>query len=366
MAAVILSYLSVTDPDVTHVVACPVGSLSQEVLRLGHRHVVWEATRDPGSQVVSEMRGVRDVVKRTNPDLVHLHSSKAGLAGRLALRGSLPTVFQPHAWSFSAVRGPLRALSARWERLAQQWTHATICVGTDEMTRGRAAGVFRSSFHRSHLLPNAINPSQWPLIDRRVARTRLGLTTDGPLAVCVGRLCHQKGQDLLMAAWPRVTRGIQAEGQEMDAQLVLVGDGPDRAALERSHVPGVRLVGSQDPHLWFAAADLVVVPSRWEGMAMVPLEAQASGRLVVATDVDGMREALHADHIIVPMERPGALAAALIQGLSDRCAADAIGRRARYLTQQAWNVGAHQQQLKEIYLQAVAATSVSNKVIGHN
>lgn len=359
----LLSYLAVGDPDLIHMVACPgSGLLSEEVVRLGYEHVLWEATRSPGRGVAAEVRGVRDIVGSLGPDVVHLHSSKAGLAGRLAMRGSRPTVFQPHAWSFSAVSGLTRAMSIRWERSAQKWTHATVCVGTDELSRGRAAGVLRDNLHRSHLLTNAIDPSRWPVTDRSAARARLGLPVDVPLAVCVGRLCRQKGQDLLLSAWPQVTSGVQAAAQMRGAaapQLVLVGDGPDRAALERTRPPGVRLVGADDPHPWYAAADVVVVPSRWEALAMVPLEAQALGRLVVATDVDGMREVLHPGQLIVPAERPVALAAALTQALSDRPAAAAIGGLARQMAEQQWALGCHQRRLRDIYAAADAAARIS-------
>jgi hypothetical protein len=52
------------------------------------------------------------VVEEVRPDLVHAHSAKAGLAGRLAVRGRIPTVFQPHAWSFEAVGGVTAALAS--------------------------------------------------------------------------------------------------------------------------------------------------------------------------------------------------------------------------------------------------------------
>ena len=59
----------------------------------------------PGPRVFGEVRRLRRILDSVAPDVVHLHSSKAGLAGRLALRGRLPTIFQPHAWSFEAATG---------------------------------------------------------------------------------------------------------------------------------------------------------------------------------------------------------------------------------------------------------------------
>ena len=90
--------------------------------------------------------------------------------------------------------------------------------------------------------------------------------------VCLGRLSTQKGQDVLLRAWP----SVQVPG----AQAVLVGDGPEEEAL-RELAAGdatVRFAGGvprAEAVRFLAAADVVVVPSRWEGMALVPLEAMA-------------------------------------------------------------------------------------------
>ena len=122
--------------------------------------------------------------------------------------------------------------------------------------------------------------------------------------LCVGELSVQKGQQDLLTDWPAV------RVQVPEAQLILVGDGPDRQALERlaEGVEGVMFAGARtDVPLWMAAADVVVVPSRWEGMALVPLEAMASARSVVATDVNGMMDSVPPDAgaVVVLDDLPG-------------------------------------------------------------
>ncbi|WP_420713241.1 glycosyltransferase family 4 protein, partial [Streptomyces sp. Tu 6176] len=103
-----------------------------------------------------------------------------------------------------------------------------------------------------------------------------------PLVVCVGRLCRQKGQDVLLRAWGPVAERVPG------ARLVLVGDGPDHDRLRDLAPPSVAFTGAvADPLPWYRAADVVVLPSRWEGMALAPLEAMACARPVVAADVGG-------------------------------------------------------------------------------
>lgn len=303
-----------------HVACPPGGRLGRDLALAGVPVHRWDATRSPGPSVPSETRALARVVRDVDPGLVHLHSAKAGLAGRLALRGRVPTAFSPHAWSFDAVTGPLRAASVAWERWAARWTHLLVCVSDAERVRGRDAGVeaARTAVVANGVDLRALAPATAG--DRTAARARLGLA-DGPLAVCVGRLARQKGQDVLVEAFDEVRRELP------DAALVLVGDGPDRDALTGR---GAVCVGDRtDVADWLAAADVVAVPSRWEGMALVPLEAMARARSVVASDVTGVRESVPdgAGAVVAP-DDAGALAQALLPRL--RTSHDhegAVGRR---------------------------------------
>ncbi|BEP13265.1 glycosyltransferase [Acidothermaceae bacterium B102] len=274
------------------VVACPGSSpLSERVRALGSEQRDWAASRQPGPSVLDEVRRLRRIVADVRPDLVHLHSSKAGLAGRLAMRGSRPTVFQPHGWSFQATTGVLRQATVRWESFGSRWADRILCVSEGEAEEAAGIGIRRD---RLAVVSNGVDLSSWPAADaaaRTEARERLGLDPSAPLAVNVGRLSRQKGQDLLLAAWPSVRSAVPG------ARLYLIGDGPDRPALEAA-VAGtsdVVLYGaSTEVPLWLAATDVVVMASRWEGMSLSVLEAAAVGRPLVVTDVAGMRDVVGA------------------------------------------------------------------------
>ncbi|MFE5394960.1 glycosyltransferase [Streptomyces sp. NPDC056568] len=346
-------------------VACPDGDLADRLRSLGADVRHWPATRSPGPALTLEVRRLARVVREVRPDLVHAHSAKAGLAARLAVRGRVPTVFQPHAWSFEAVDGVAAALALGWERWGARWAARTVCVSEAERLRGVRAGIHG----RWSVIPNGIDVDRFGEGDgaqrARVTRaTRAADVTqaadaeqaahaarttsgpDAPLVVCVGRLCRQKGQDVLLAAWDSVLARVPG------ARLVLVGDGPDRARLTgrvaagRPDVPGPapdgRGAGGADSVLftgavadvgpWYRAADLVVLPSRWEGMALAPLEAMACGRPVVVTDVDGAREGLPpalVPHCVVPPENPAALADAVARLLLDAPLRASLGHRGR-------------------------------------
>ncbi|MGC9499101.1 glycosyltransferase [Streptomyces sp. WG7] len=393
-------------------VACPDGPLAGELRSLGADVRHWAATRSPGPALVPEVRRLARVIADVRPDLVHAHSAKAGLAGRLAVRGRIPTVFQPHAWSFEAVGGPAAALALGWERWGSRWAARTVCVSEAERLRGARAGVrgrwavipngigldrFRDDtvfhddmvFHDGTVFRDGTAGGRNGVADPEPARLRAGVGPDAPLVVCVGRLCRQKGQDILLAAWGPVLARVPG------ARLVLVGDGPERARLaarasaygflgdgphRTGPAPGTHGCGPHptrprhpdpasvlfagavaDATPWYRAADLVVLPSRWEGMALAPLEAMACGRPVVVTDVDGAREGLPpalAPHCLVPPEDPTALAGAVSGLLLDAPLRASLGRRGR----------AHVLSTHDVRLTAAAVAAVYRALLhdGHD
>ncbi|MCO1658245.1 glycosyltransferase [Pseudonocardia humida] len=308
-------------------VACPPGPLAERVAA-GARVHAWPAVRSPGPSTPSEALRLRRVLREVRPDVVHLHSSKAGLAGRLAVRGRVPTIFQPHMWSFQVAGGALGRASLAWERwAAARWTTRLLCVGDDELAVARANGIGQAAV----VVPNGVDTDALVPADRTDTRRELGLA-DAPTVVCVGRLAEQKGQDLLLRAWPTVL------AQVPDARLELVGSGPAehgwRAGEAMAAHPSVHWAGGTDrPGRWYAAADVVALPSRAEGLALVPLEAMASARPVVAFDVGGVRQSLGegadaAGAVVTPGDVES-LAKELAARLIDPATAQAEGRRGR-------------------------------------
>ncbi|MFB4308258.1 glycosyltransferase [Actinomadura sp. GTD37] len=303
-------------------VACPPGGdLPERCMAAGVPWLNWDAARTPGPRTLLESLGLRRVVRTFAPDVVHLHSSKAGLAGRLLRRPcGKPVIFQPHGWSWLAATGRQDAASRRWERLAARWSDALVCVGAGELGQGADAGV-RGAYR---LVRNGVDRDRFAPADRRTARTRLGLAAGVPLVVCVGRVTRQKAQDVLVAAWPAVT------AQCPSALLAIVGDGEDLARLRSERVPGVRFVPPvADPRDWLAASNVVALPSRWEGLPLTALEALAMGRPIVGADVPGLAEIVGPGlGALVPVEDPAALAEEIAARLLCPGTAEREGRAA--------------------------------------
>ncbi|MBP6442597.1 MAG: glycosyltransferase [Gemmatimonadales bacterium] len=151
--------------------------------------------------------------------------------------------------------------------------------------------------------------------DGLAARRRLGLPLDRPIALWVGRMVPVKGLDVLMAAWSLIHRGKSAP------LLVLAGDGEQRGELAQMAArmgDSVQLVGSVSHAAlrdWYAAADVVVLPSRSEGVPNVLIEGLACGTPFVASAVGAVPDLLEPNSRVVPPGNVTALAGALDDAL---------------------------------------------------
>lgn len=155
---------------------------------------------------------------------------------------------------------------------------------------------------RVTVLPNPV-PDVGGLRSRDELRAELGI--DRPTLVFAGRLTAQKALDVAFAAV-----------RLADVDLLVVGDGPERAALERTAGPGVRFLGPQPRRRvleLYRAADAALLSSSWENFPHAVVEALAVGTPVVSTDAGGVREAVEhgVNGLLVPVGDATALAAAV-------------------------------------------------------
>jgi len=263
---------------------------------------------------LAEIRELELVLRETGATVVHAHNYHADVVGWAAARRcGVPVVSTVHGFS-----------SSDWKGKAYEWLDiqflkrfdAVICVSEQTEAIMRRAGCREG---RVFLVRNG----HWapPALPRADARRRLGLD-DGALVVgWVGRLSVEKGADLLLDALAR--------GGTMPAcEVVLVGDGPERAALEaRARASGtgrgaalarVRFAGRRDdaPTL-VSAFDVLALSSRREGTPMVVLEAMAAGVPVVAFGVGGVPQVVdETTGWLVPPEDVAGFAAGLAEALT--------------------------------------------------
>ena len=239
--------------------------------------------------------GLWRTIRRGRYDIVHTHSSKAGIVGRIAawLAGVPVIVHTAHGWGFNRHQPwYVYWLYVSLERMCARCSAAIVVVGTPNRDAGLALGIGRREQYRLIRSGIEITAFRDVSIPREQARGRLGLPCESFVIGSVGRLGEQKAPlDLLEAfvpvanAWP-------------EARLVYVGDGPQRRELEaavaehgledRVHLAGLR----RDVPELLRAFDVFALASRWEGLPRVFPQAMAAGLPIVATLVDGAPDAI--------------------------------------------------------------------------
>lgn len=263
--------------------------------------------------------------------VIHLNSSNT-LPGALAAKiAGARTVFTARGLSMLdegyEISSLLRALYRFWFWFWFWFVDGVVAVSTGNAERLRALGVLHGPVT---VIPNGLDGDSLAFLDRAEARERIG-ARDAELAVVhLGRLEYAKRQEVLVEAWPAILAAVP------QARLILIGDGPDETRLrelvrERGLEDAVRFAGPYPrAHEVLTGADVVVLPSRYEGWPVVLLEALIAGCAIAASDVGGVREQVGDAGVIVPASSDAdAWAEALIALLKDPERREKLGAAAR-------------------------------------
>lgn len=272
-------------------------------------------------------------------DVVHTHSSKAGLLGRLAAHlARVPVIVHTvHGWSFNDTQpAPLRRFYVALERLAARATHVLVTVSRKNRDAGLALGIGRPAQYevvRSGIDLEALRSGQ---ADREAVRRSLGYA---PEQLVVGSVACLKAQK---APLDFVRAAAEVHAREARARFFIAGDGELRPAVEREiarlGLGGVvQLLGwRRDVPQLLQAMDAFLLTSRFEGLPRAVLQAMAVGVPVVATEVDGTPEVVEHGLTgwLVPPGQPAGAARGVLTLLADaelraRCAAEARRRLTR-------------------------------------
>lgn len=276
----------------------------------------------PGRHYWRDWSGLRGLIRSHGVAVVHTHGYRADMMGFLAARSERrPVVSTAHGFT----DGAMKNRANQWLAMqAVQRGDGVIAVSAPLATRLERMGVPAGKIS---VIPNAWRAPDAPMLVQREARTQLGLPLEGRILGWVGRLSPVKGADVAIDSMALV--------RDHDAQLVFVGDGPDRAALEaRAAALGlasrVRFTGMlPSASRLLPAFDALVLSSRNEGTPMILLEAVHAGVPIVASEVGGVPALLGNNALLVPPEDPPALAAAIDQVLADPAAARVRAAAAR-------------------------------------
>ena len=293
------------------------------------------------------------LIKRGNYDIVHTHSTKAGILGRLAakLAGIKVIVHTIHGLPFHEYQNKwLNRFYVLCERLAGIFTDKIITVAEVMTEKALTAKIaprekfvtIYSGMELDKFLKPEVGPADerkqvgiGPGVEAAERRRSLGIEEDAPVVGKVARLFHLKGHKYLLEA------GAQVVKVYPKARFLLVGDGILRGNLERQAEDlGIRenvlfagLVPKEEIPELLAIMDVVVHTSLREGLARVLPQALASGKPVISFDIDGAREVIRDGETgyLVPARDSRKLAEAIIEILGDEDKARRMGEAGRRL-----------------------------------
>ncbi|TCW60521.1 glycosyltransferase family 4 protein [Treponema sp. J25] len=262
--------------------------------------------------IVGTLLALRRMLASLKPDIIHSHLARADIITALVNRGNIP-----HIATFHSVPANFSWVTRLFLYFTDRWiSHRT---GVSE--------TVISEFYRKPWLKSPHSVIYNPLNDVSSSpgkqspseiRARFGIPEKAPLFACVGRLVPAKGHTTLLRAFAFLLKEVP------QAHLIIAGSGPLEKSLKKlakklDIEKNLRWAGFYTPARdIFMAADVVVFPSRWEGMGLVPLEALLVGRPLVVSNLPVLRECIPEGEgvLFVSPDRPDDLAQSMASMLN--------------------------------------------------
>lgn len=336
----------------------PEGSLWPRAEQCGAKNVRVQSLRR-NVHPLAEIRCCRElerIFRGGHFDVVHTHSSKAGILGRRAAhRAGVPFVVHTiHGMSFNRTQPPwVRAAYRALERRAARWTHKFITVADAMIDQAVAAGIAeRSRFVtiRSGMETERFGPDADA---RRQVRKEWGVGDDDVVVGTIARLFRDKGYESLLEALPDVARECP------NARFVWVGDGAHRERYvseltrlglrDRVHLTG--LVPPEEIPRILNGFDLIAHASRWEGLPRALVQAALTEVPAVSFDNDGAPEVVEdgVTGYLAPMGSVTQLAQRVVELVRDGDLRRAMGKRARPACLERFSVGKMVEEIERVY-----------------
>jgi len=307
----------------------------------------------------SSYRSLLKLLREIQPQIVHTHSSKAGILGRAAAaRLGIPAVHTIHGAAFHYGQS---ALAHRLYIAAEKWAAPrcrrliSVCDAmTDHYVK---AGIGRPEQFVTIYSGMEVEPFLNPPRPRETVRAELGFRPEHVVITKVARLFHLKGHEFVIAAAQNVVR------QNRNVRFLFVGDGNLRAhfqdqiaqaGLAQSFVFAGLVPPAKVPEL-VHASDIIVHTSLWEGLARVLPQALIAGKPVVSYDVDGAREVVIPGETgyLLPPQSVEPLAAALSELAADPALRERLGRTGRERFTEQFRHETMTRRIREVYAEVL-------------
>ena len=353
----LLSLVSSLDKSLFEVLVCSGdgGALVEAVKNRGIKHIPISMTKKFSRKTVTE---IVDMLSEFRVDVLHTHGGVAGFYGRWAARKcKIPVIVHTlHGIHYLHYKNiALKFVYIFLEKWFSRFTDAVIYVCDSDKTRGRQYGLVPE--RKSVVIRNGVDFSTFEMAEGKPTEEldwekELGIDLSQPVIGTVARLHRQKGIPYLLEAARLLLKQIPG------LQFLIIGGGPwkdrlleqkNRLGLEKSvHFLGER----KDIPQLLSLFDVVALPSLWEGLPYSLLEAGSSGKPIVATDVDGVKEIITDGKtgILVPPKNPEKLAEALLQLIKNKDLANRLGAALKEDIQKRYSLLSMVESVQDLYL----------------
>lgn len=300
-------------------------------------------------KALKEVEGLYNTIQ---PDIVHLHSSKAGLVGSIAAKKiipNVPVVYTVHGWVFleplGIIKKQLYILLESWSSFAKK---KVICLSEKD----RQVGIKELGISEKKIvtIPNGIRPPSFLL--REEARQKLipKFLPDAYLIGCVANFYKTKGHEILLDAFSQFQKNAS------NAQLILIGDGPERKNIEqkikeKNLFESVHLLGQKENSAQYMKAfDIAVLSSVKEGLPYALIEARMAEVPVIATTVGGIPEMIEHEKtgLLVPPNSVTELISAFKTAFSQPEKMKAFARNA-FMEKDKWTIDHMVEKTRALY-----------------
>jgi glycosyltransferase involved in cell wall biosynthesis len=292
------------------------------------------------------------LIRRERPALLHTHTTKAGMLGRVA--GGMTrtrTIHTPHGHLFYGYFGKgIERLYIFLERLAARCCERIITISEDERKEYLKRGIGNEK--KVVTIYNGIDMYRFPGDGKKV-RAELRIAQRVPLVGFVGRLNQVKGPHLFVEAAKRIEKALP------QAHFIMAGDGTMKEELAKmaQGSPCLHFLGHREdiPDV-IAALDLLIIPSLNDGFNLTAVEAMASSKPIVATAVGGLPEVVGGGGILIRPGDTSSMAQEAITLLTSSHLRKEIGVKGRRRVESRFDWDVCLQQTIDIYHQVVGAT----------
>lgn len=251
-----------------------------------------EMQRSIGLKDLKSIGNIRKIIRKYKPDILYVHSSKAGAIGRIANLGfHNKIIYNPHGWAFNmGISGQKKLLYKYIEKIQIPFTDKIICISESEKVTATSEKICK--IQKLSLINNGIDLDE---IENslKIERNCLGISKEAFVVGMVGRISKQKAPDIFVKAASLIKKSIP------NAVFLIVGDEITNGDNEKQKI--INMIENEgltdsfiitgwvkNPVGYMKIFDVAVLLSRWEGFGLVLAEYMASGVPIVATAVDAI------------------------------------------------------------------------------